>query len=69
LTWYLGGLNFQIEHHLFPKVCHMHLGALSRIVRRTCEDYGVRYRVHPTARAALVAHMQWVRFLGQGLQA
>jgi linoleoyl-CoA desaturase len=69
LTWYLGGLNFQIEHHLFPKVCHMHLSGLSRIVRSTCEDYGVRYRVHPTAWSALVAHVQWLRFLGQGLQA
>jgi linoleoyl-CoA desaturase len=65
LTWYLGGLNFQIEHHLFPKVCHLHLAALSRIVRRTCEDYGVRYSVHPTARAALAAHARWIRLLGK----
>jgi linoleoyl-CoA desaturase len=65
LTWYLGGLNFQIEHHLFPRVCHQHLAGLSPIVRRTCEEYGVRYSVHPTARAALVAHARWIRLLGR----
>jgi linoleoyl-CoA desaturase len=63
-AWYLGGLNFQIEHHLFPQVCHLHLADLSKIVRPTCEEFGVRYTVHPTAWAALVAHVRWLRVLG-----
>ena len=42
LTWFLGGLNFQVEHPLFPKVCHLHYPALSRLVRETAEKHGVR---------------------------
>ena len=43
LTWLLGGLNFQVEHHLFPKVSHVHYPALNRIVRETCKEYSVQY--------------------------
>ena len=66
LTWFLGGLNFQIEHHLFPKVCHVHYPALSRIVAATCAEYGVPYRVHTTLRAALASHIRWLAALGRG---
>jgi len=65
LTWYLGGLNYQIEHHLFPRVCHLHLRDLSSIVQTACLEYGVNYRVHPTASAALASHARWVHRLGQ----
>lgn len=65
LSWYLGGLNFQVEHHLFPKVCHFHYPALSRIVEATCAEYGVRYRFHPTFRAGVAAHYRWLRLMGQ----
>ena len=65
LTWYLGGLNYQIEHHLFPRVCHLHLRDLSTIVQTACLEYGVKYRVHPTASAALASHARWVHRLGQ----
>lgn len=64
LTWYLGGLNYQIEHHLFPSVCHLHLKALAPIVQATCAELGVPYRVHRTARAALASHVRWLRQLG-----
>jgi linoleoyl-CoA desaturase len=64
LTWYLGGLNYQIEHHLFPGVCHRHLQALAPIVQATCAEYGVPYRVYPTARAAVASHVRWLRQLG-----
>jgi linoleoyl-CoA desaturase len=67
LTWYAGGLNFQIEHHLFPKVCHAHLPALAPIVKATCEEFGVRYYAYPTAREALVSHARWLRAMGAGL--
>ena len=46
LTWYLGGLNFQIEHHLFPKICHVHYPQISRIVEQVCAEYRVRYVAH-----------------------
>jgi len=65
LSWYLGGLNYQIEHHLFPRVCHLHLRNLSTIVQTACLEYGVKYRVYRTARAALASHARWVHRLGQ----
>ena len=65
LTWLIGGLNFQIEHHLFPRVCHTHYPALSKIVERVCEKHGVRYVAHATAGRALRSHYRWLRELGR----
>jgi linoleoyl-CoA desaturase len=64
LGWYLGGLNFQIEHHLFPDVCHTHYPALSRIVKAVCAEHGVPYRTHSTLRAAIASHYRFLRTLG-----
>jgi linoleoyl-CoA desaturase len=63
-AWYCGGLNFQIEHHLFPRVCHIHYPAISKIVERTCREFGIKYMSYPTIRAAIVAHYQWLKKLG-----
>jgi len=68
-TWYLGGLNFQVVHHLFPTVCHLHYPALSRIVAETCRAHGMRYRVHDTVRSALSSHMRWLKQMGAGAPA
>lgn len=65
LTWYLGGLNFQIEHHLFPRVCHVNYPALAPIVAATCRAHGVRYVVHPTMFAALRSHARLLREMGR----
>jgi len=65
IGWYLGGLNLQIEHHLFPKVCHVHYPALSRIVEGVCKDFGVRYTCHRNAFAALASHYRWLREMGR----
>jgi linoleoyl-CoA desaturase len=64
MTWYLGGLNFQIEHHLFPSVPHVHYRDLSPIVRAACKDFGVRYVAFETLGAALKSHVDWLRRLG-----
>ncbi|HSN15894.1 MAG TPA: acyl-CoA desaturase [Anaeromyxobacteraceae bacterium] len=64
LSWYLGGLNFQVEHHLFPKICHVHYPALAPIVEATCRDHGVRYRAQPTLRGALAANVRWLWLMG-----
>lgn len=61
LTWYLGGLNFQVEHHLFPKVSHIHYPAIAPIVKQTCHELGVKYSTHPTFRAAIASHYRWLR--------
>jgi linoleoyl-CoA desaturase len=65
LSWWVGGLNFQIEHHLLPRICHIHYRALAPIVEQTCQDFGVRYRANPTFRAAVASHFRWLRRLGK----
>ncbi|HXR11099.1 MAG TPA: acyl-CoA desaturase [Gaiellaceae bacterium] len=65
LTWLLGGLNYQIEHHLFPRVAHTHYPQIAEIVRRNAARHGVRYTVQPTLRAALRSHHRHVRALGR----
>lgn len=65
LTFLLGGLNFQIEHHLMPHVCHIHYPALSPIVEQLCNEYGIRYSCHPTFWAGVVSHYKWLREMGQ----
>ncbi|WP_176064005.1 fatty acid desaturase family protein [Anaeromyxobacter diazotrophicus] len=69
LGWYVGGLNFQVEHHLFPQVCHLHYPALAPIVEAACADHGVPYRAHATLRAALAAHHRFLRALGRAAPA
>ena len=65
LTWYVGGLNYQIEHHLFPQVCHLHYPKIAGIVREVSEEYGVRYTAHPRLSSALKSHGAWVRRMGE----
>jgi linoleoyl-CoA desaturase len=69
LGWYVGGLNFQVEHHLFPDVCHVHYPALAGCVEATCLAHGVPYRTQPTLRAAVAAHYRFLRALGRSIPA
>lgn len=65
LTWYVGGLNFQIEHHLFPKVCSVHYPAISEIVREVAQRHSLPYHDQPTFRSALASHYRTLRRLGE----
>jgi fatty acid desaturase len=65
LSWYLGGLNYQIEHHLFPRVAHVHYRALAPIVREVAARFGIRHFCHPTMGAALRSHFRHLRQLGR----
>ncbi len=65
LTWMLGGLNFQIEHHLFPRVPHTHYPGIARIVRRNCRLHGIRYTSQPSLGAALRSHVAHLRTMGR----
>lgn len=65
LTWFIGGLNRQIEHHLFPQICHVHYPALARIVKKTAREYDLPYNEYRTFRSALKAHYQMLKALGQ----
>jgi linoleoyl-CoA desaturase len=65
LSWFLGGLNFQVEHHLFPRICHVHYPKVSRIVERTCREFGIQYNAHTTFWAGVASHFRWLRTMGQ----
>ena len=65
LCWLLGGLNFQVEHHLFPRICHVHYPEISKIVEATCREFGVRYNEHQTLWAGLASHYRWLRRMAQ----
>jgi linoleoyl-CoA desaturase len=65
VTWYAGGLNFQTEHHLFPSLPHTAYPVIAPTVARTCAEFGIRYQVQPTLRAALRSHYRHVRALGR----
>jgi linoleoyl-CoA desaturase len=65
LTWLLGGLNYQIEHHLFPRLPHTLYPSIAPIVERNCLRHGVRYTVQPSLRAALGSHVRHLRELGR----
>ena len=69
LSWYLGGLNFQIEHHLFPQVSHVFYPSIAPLVRKACSDFGVRYSVRPSFRSAVAAHYLWLKRMGAGRDA
>lgn len=65
LAFYLGGLNFQVEHHLFPKVCSIHYPALRPIVREIAARHGLPNHEFPTLAAALAAHVSLLRRMGR----
>lgn len=65
LSWYVGGLNFQVEHHLFPRTCSVHYARLSAVVREVAEKYGVPYHYNPTLRSAIRSHWRMLRELGR----
>lgn len=67
-AWYLGGLNFQIEHHLFSNVCHIHYPELSKIIAEVCREFEVSYVSYPTVRSAIVGHYRFLKRLGKGPQ-
>jgi linoleoyl-CoA desaturase len=64
ISWLVGGLNFQIEHHLFASICHVNYPAIAGVVEATCAEYGVRYNQNPTLLGALASHTRWLRRLG-----
>jgi linoleoyl-CoA desaturase len=69
LSWYMGGLNFQIEHHLFPKICSIHYPALSKIIRRVAQKYNYPYYAQDTFFQALNSHYLMLKELGKPVAA
>lgn len=65
VSWFLGGLNYQIEHHLFPRVCHVHYPGMAPIVRDTCREFGVPYNTHASVIKGIMSHQAFLRRLAQ----
>lgn len=65
-SWFIGGLNYQIEHHLFPNICHVHYKEISKIVKATALEYDVPYNYHKTFYGALKSHFTVLNKLGVG---
>ena len=63
-SWLIGGLNYQIEHHLFPNICHIHYKNISKIVRKTAADFGIPYYVQPSFATAIQNHVRMLQYLG-----
>jgi len=64
-SWIIGGLNFQIEHHLFPNICHVHYRKLSQIVKKTAKEYDVPYIIYNSFGAAIKQHFKMLLLLGK----
>ncbi len=65
ISWWVGGLNFQIEHHLFPRISHVHYPAISKIIKKTCKDFGFPYIEYPKMRLAVASHVSHLRNLSR----
>lgn len=65
MGWFIGGLNYQVEHHLFPQICHVHYRHISRIVKDTAKEFGVPYYEKRTFLAALISHVKLLKSLGR----
>ncbi len=65
LNWYVGGLNHQVEHHLFPKICHVHYPDIAPIVKRTAAEFNMPYLESPTFLTAFRSHMRLLYKLGR----
>lgn len=65
ISWLLGGLNFQVEHHLFPRISHVHYPKINQFVRETCEEYKITYLEHKTLLKAIHSHLCHIKKLGK----
>jgi linoleoyl-CoA desaturase len=65
LEYYIGGLNFQIEHHLFPNICHIHYRKIAPIVERTAQEFGFVYNLKPSLWNAFYSHVHRLKELGR----
>lgn len=65
VNWYVGGLNYQVEHHLFPRISHVHYPALSPIVKKACEEFDLPYNSYNTMSASIASHFRMMKKLGE----
>ncbi|NBL63662.1 acyl-CoA desaturase [Flavobacterium sp. NST-5] len=65
VNYYTGGLNHQIEHHIFPNISHIHYDKIAKIVKETAQEFNLPYYEFNTMRGAVMAHFKHLKDLGQ----
>jgi linoleoyl-CoA desaturase len=65
INWFTGGLNHQVEHHIFPNISHVHYGKISEIVKNTAKEFNLPYNEYKTTRKAVIAHFKFLKEMGQ----
>ncbi len=65
INWFVGGLNFQVEHHLFPRISHIHYPAISKIVQEKCREFNMPYHYYNTMGGAVASHFRFMKYLGK----
>lgn len=65
VNWFTGGLNHQVEHHLFPHISHIHYTKIAKIVRETANEFNLPYYEYKTTRKAIISHFKHLRELGK----
>ncbi|MBF2064628.1 MAG: acyl-CoA desaturase [Calothrix sp. C42_A2020_038] len=69
INWYVGGLNYQVVHHLFPNICHIHYPKIAPIIAEVCAEFNIQYNVYPSLLEALVANYRFLKSLGSDNEA
>ena len=64
VNWYTGGLNHQVEHHIFPHISHIHYGKIAKIVKETTKEFNLPYNEYKTFRKAIIEHFKQLKTLG-----
>lgn len=65
VLWYTGGLNHQVEHHIFPHISHIHYGKIAKIVKETAQEFNLPYNEYKSMRKAILEHFEQLKSLGQ----
>lgn len=65
VNWFTGGLNHQVEHHIFPNISHVHYTKISKIVKETAKEFNLPYNEYKTTRKAIISHFRHLKELGK----
>ncbi len=65
INWYTGGLNHQVEHHIFPNISHVHYNKIAKIVKKTAKEFNLPYNEYETTRKAIISHFRHLKQMGQ----
>lgn len=65
VNWFTGGLNHQVEHHIFPHISHIHYTKIAKIVKETAREFNLPYNEYKSTRKAIISHFKYLKELGQ----